>query len=839
MSSAGHINRHQVDPDGLDFDALRATGIALLQQLCGKTWTDYNLHDPGVTVLEQLCYGLTDLAYRSDFAPQDYLAEPNGRIDYAAQALFKPEEILPVEPVTEKDYRKIIYDAVPQIDDLWLERVAAENGKPHGLYALRVMLDETFAQTATAELRAQVQQHIRETFNAHRNLGEDLEEVAIIETRPYFLTGEIELEGFCNPAEVYARIFFACERCIASGFYVYRYEDVFAHNPSLEQLFLGPLTRHGYIDSERIFSSQRTVTLVDLIGLIQQIEGVRQVHELGLANADGQAVESLSFDATAAVCPRLQFPGSSEQDFLQLVFGRNAGAEIGPDDTEAHLMQKEKQANLLSEARDELTQLQFGFRAFRHSRQTFAQFLPLPEGQYRDLAEYHSIQHHFPAIYAINRHGVPDSAPAKRKAEANQLKAYLYLPEQLMANYLQGLQEMRRLYSLDDGLDQSYFSQYIDDDSLPNIEKLYARNKEKTEAEIAAIQQQHDNFFSRRSRALDYMLAVYGEEFTQKSLRRFSYEKEADRPKWLIEKKLEFLKNIVDISARRATGFDYLRPAWDTGNIAGLQRKVGVLLGLREIGCFRWLSGVLQQRKLRLLPDRIFERSVRVMEESAAAMPVVRSDDMPAKENPAEEPAHLLNDVAIGESLVRKGTDIASYILIPEEDERVAVCFKRHKNERPWRLATAPDYDKAQACARYISRELTDLNAASEGLHIVEHVLLRPRGDGDAAKKMAAQFPEFFDSRISVVFPGWTTRFHDSEFRKLAEETVCMNAPAHVFPEFYWLDYVQMCDFESRLQNWLRVMRSPQADDAALNTASASLCTFLQKRTRTDRDYWV
>ena len=33
----------------------------LLQELCGETWTDYNLHDPGVSILEQLCYGLTDL----------------------------------------------------------------------------------------------------------------------------------------------------------------------------------------------------------------------------------------------------------------------------------------------------------------------------------------------------------------------------------------------------------------------------------------------------------------------------------------------------------------------------------------------------------------------------------------------------------------------------------------------------------------------------------------------------------------------------------------------------------------------------------------------------------
>jgi hypothetical protein len=69
MKTPEHIEKIVPDRDGLDFDALRKAGIAMLQELCGEKWTDYNLHDPGVTILEQLCYGITDLAYRSEFAP--------------------------------------------------------------------------------------------------------------------------------------------------------------------------------------------------------------------------------------------------------------------------------------------------------------------------------------------------------------------------------------------------------------------------------------------------------------------------------------------------------------------------------------------------------------------------------------------------------------------------------------------------------------------------------------------------------------------------------------------------------------------------------------------------
>ncbi len=112
MPTSEHIKRIRTDPDGLDFETLRKEAIHTVQDLCGEIWTDYNLHDPGVTILEQLCYGLTDLSYRSGFEIQDYLTDKRNVIDYERQALFSPEEIFPSTAVTEIDYQKILFDAV-------------------------------------------------------------------------------------------------------------------------------------------------------------------------------------------------------------------------------------------------------------------------------------------------------------------------------------------------------------------------------------------------------------------------------------------------------------------------------------------------------------------------------------------------------------------------------------------------------------------------------------------------------------------------------------------------------------------------------------------------------
>ena len=35
----------------------------LLGRLCGDQWSDFNSHDPGITILEQLCFALTELGF--------------------------------------------------------------------------------------------------------------------------------------------------------------------------------------------------------------------------------------------------------------------------------------------------------------------------------------------------------------------------------------------------------------------------------------------------------------------------------------------------------------------------------------------------------------------------------------------------------------------------------------------------------------------------------------------------------------------------------------------------------------------------------------------------------
>jgi hypothetical protein len=62
------------------YQILRQIGLKYMQQLKGKKWIDYNSHDPGIIILEMLCYAMTDLAYRSDYKIEDILDESDSLI---------------------------------------------------------------------------------------------------------------------------------------------------------------------------------------------------------------------------------------------------------------------------------------------------------------------------------------------------------------------------------------------------------------------------------------------------------------------------------------------------------------------------------------------------------------------------------------------------------------------------------------------------------------------------------------------------------------------------------------------------------------------------------------
>jgi len=125
------IQKHpDLDPSQ-DYAWLRQKGLQYVQELGSRLWTDYNIHDPGITVLEQLCYALTDLSYRASFSMADLLAAPpweKPARDPARQGFFTAKNILTMNPLTVRDFRKLLID-LAGVRNGWLT-VAPDAGGP-------------------------------------------------------------------------------------------------------------------------------------------------------------------------------------------------------------------------------------------------------------------------------------------------------------------------------------------------------------------------------------------------------------------------------------------------------------------------------------------------------------------------------------------------------------------------------------------------------------------------------------------------------------------------------------------------------------------------------------
>lgn len=120
MQTSITIEKNSVLPEHVNYDALRERAVLLIEKLAHTNWTDYNIHDPGITIIELLCYALTDLGYRTDRNIADILAEANGEIAQPdLQAFFTARNILTINPLTIIDYRKLLVD-VDGIRNAWL-----------------------------------------------------------------------------------------------------------------------------------------------------------------------------------------------------------------------------------------------------------------------------------------------------------------------------------------------------------------------------------------------------------------------------------------------------------------------------------------------------------------------------------------------------------------------------------------------------------------------------------------------------------------------------------------------------------------------------------------------
>jgi hypothetical protein len=573
MLSQLTLPNKKTDEIALDYQQLYALGLKHVQHLASRIWTDYNIHDPGITTLELLCYALTDLSYRASLPIQDLLASEEHNAEAMRKQFFTTAQILPHRPLTLLDYRKLLID-LKGVKNAWLEpatliysantvsgelseKKLAEPGivdiNVTGLYEVSIELMDNIS---TQEEQDLIIEKVKQELWANRNLCEDFVKFNVVESQCFLLCAELELAPDADVTKVKAEILFKIQQYLTPPIHNYTLSEMLERKKAdgiaytADEIFEGPLLKCGFIDNDELEKAElrSEIRLSDIICIIMDIQGVQAVRDI-VINPE---------NTSTPVINKWVVPVESGKKAVlnqyrsRLVFYKR-NLPVSPNNKE------------VDGYFDEWTE------AARTKAEILVSYdFDIPLGTFRHLNDYYSFQNHFPALYGLSEFGL--NADEQRKALAYQLKAYLLFFDQTMANYFAQLNHVKDLFSTDSNLERTYFYQVVD--SFANYDKIYNEDNEV----VNVLQENEEvDHQERRNRFLDHLIARFAERFHDFAYTLFKSEE-------VIQRKCLFLENYPTISSERALAYHYTLQdrLWNSKNVSGLEKRLASLLGISD-----------------------------------------------------------------------------------------------------------------------------------------------------------------------------------------------------------------------------------------------------------------
>jgi len=480
------INKNNSDfPQYLDFERLRAEGIAYLGKLSGKIWTDHNVHDPGITILEVLCYALLDLGYRTNLPSID-LFTSNPADTAADDNFFSPAQILSCNPLSIIDYRKFLID-IDGVKNAWISVATDQknfcqagsgqflagtaqneceqylNGLYHVYIETEKNIDTDFADPQAAnDYLDGLHKKIKQRLMSHRNFCEDFVDVKMLCKLKIGVCAAIALSRDADPESTYTSIVQRLRDFFSPSPQFYTLQQLLDKGKSIDEIFAGRpyhiRESHGFIDTTELLQIRlkKEIHLSDVYQVILGTAGVQSVTDLSLKNC-GQAQPVTEADW------KFNMPENHVADFSMACSGFQFSKNGIPI-----VFDTSKYEGLFT--------LNFAHNG-KVRYQSPSPYLDqgIPKGVYHeDLDEYFLLQNDFPRVYGITEGGLAEDAPDHRKAQALQLKAYLLFFDQLLAGYLAQLKNIRALFAMsapqDKARQRTYFLNKLED--MPELGKL-------------------------------------------------------------------------------------------------------------------------------------------------------------------------------------------------------------------------------------------------------------------------------------------------------------------------------------------------------------------------------
>lgn len=506
--------------DLADWHSLRTKAIGILQTMNEDQpqWTDYNTHDPGITLLESLCYAISDLAYRLDFPIEDLLALNTSTLTNGAgktsSVFFAPEQVLPTLPVTLSDY---VQWCLKQqgIIGAWLKFSQA------GTY--QVFLGVT--KSVASQGQADPSKRILQQFNNWRNICEKFARVDLLPNKAITIKGEIILTSNANPNIVQHAVQQAIKEFLTQSI------ALSIESATQSQTLCGVEISEDITDDFPVIKVDKAVLLQKL----KKISGIKQIPEFRLTT------EQTYIDQQLLVITKAIPIISDNSELTFNHFGQKKSMSLPEIIPSSQIQEDDNSSNI------EYTQ-----------------------GTYRHLATYETLQNVLPDYYGVGAAGLCGlyfsesnykdmnlSETGKENESADDLRRYLILFDQLLNDYFAQLDGFKQTFSLadQDSSIKGFHSQLLPKDAGYDLvkDKDVVDDTDYIE-EMFRLDQQQQN------KVLNYLLAQHGEtympfdifkSFSELDVSASGNTTDVEKLKYYLSRKKLFLKEIVTLRGQR------------------------------------------------------------------------------------------------------------------------------------------------------------------------------------------------------------------------------------------------------------------------------------------------
>ncbi|WP_271765136.1 hypothetical protein [Aquimarina algiphila] len=811
MTPSITIPREVPQDSALSYEFLRAEGMQLIQKMAGDTWTDHNIHDPGITILEQVCYAITDLAYRVDYDIQ-YIIGSDTESTY--KNLYSPATILTTNPVTLLDIRKVVID-VDGVKNAWIEKVTQkrisgisvadgeENNTPKGLFRVFIEKDGLFDIPGSTIIK-----DVKERLYGCRTICEDFEEIKLLDTQGVRLHGVIEIADTVDDVnEMVANILCSVGTHFSPRIPFYTLQQQLEKGKRTDEIFDGPRLLNGFIDDQDLIQNYRKeeIQTSDVIKEIMDQTGVLAIDKIALGTGTN-TVKNWLLPLDPSKTPILDI----ERTLVELSFtSKGLAVSIDPERIKKRYNQKRVESVSKAVSGKELDMI-------------------MPETQAQQLENYDSIQNQFPTNYGIGEMGLPDSASPARKAHAKQLSGYLLFFEQTLANYFSQLAHFKKLMSFDGEDTRTYFNQSLLE-CVPGVSEVIG-NKENYESYLSEITADTTTTLLRKNKFLNHLLARFAEKFTAYGLVLKDLTNDTSAiDKKIIKDKARFLKEYPVVSACKAKAYDMTKDFWDTKNSSGLEKRIALKIGIEDYSRRNIGDGntagmhmvehiLLRPRKrypysftAKYIPLQIERFEVAITEEFTRCIvenhTLELGEEIRITGNAQFEGVYTV--LAIGDDFFE--------IKAPFQESETGGLFQRTPDIRYYLQSTCINSIETSSTASdhiFCKTGIHWLRVGDEieitrtknynGVHKVVSILedgfeiaepfIEEEKVGRWMHTTAPKDP--YSLQLTFAMPAWIEQYQDEDFKKFIALTIREETPVHIKTNIQWLDQEEMQRFD-------------------------------------------